>query len=213
MQEAPYLSICDNTAPTSPASPEAADVEDMEFEGPLNPPVHPLKPSPRALFSPGVGRNIIPDRENPPQEILDWVSIFSRYNLEHLVVVKSPNLRNLRRSSNIVGFTWNCFQCYEIWAGAQLEPIFGGSAMRFNFLKFGLNSLYREGLGHHTVKVMIIFTVRSRSFSLEGQDHFPVKVKIIFTLRSRSFSGQNGASCTLRRSGGSTLGPLTDFNL
>ena len=106
LQEAPYLSICDNTAPTSPASPEAADVEDMEFEGPLNPPVHPLKPSPRALFSPGLGRNIIPDRENPPQEILDWVSIFSRYNLiEHLVVVKRPNLRNLRRGSNMVGFT------------------------------------------------------------------------------------------------------------
>ena len=80
LQEAPYLSICDNTAPTSPASPEAVEVEEMEYcDAPV--PLHLLKPSPRALFSPGgLGRSIIPDRENPPQDILDWVSTFSRYS-------------------------------------------------------------------------------------------------------------------------------------
>ena len=34
----------------------------------------------------------------------------------------------------MVGSTWNCIQCFEIWAGAQLEPVFGGSATRFKFL-------------------------------------------------------------------------------
>jgi hypothetical protein len=32
-------------------------------------------------FHPGVGgRNLIPDKENPPQDILDWVATFSRYS-------------------------------------------------------------------------------------------------------------------------------------
>ena len=31
--------------------------------------------------------------------------------------------------------TWNCIRCFEIWAGAQLEPVFGGSATRFKFFK------------------------------------------------------------------------------
>ena len=40
--------------------------------------------------------------------------------------------------SNIVGSTWNYIQCFEILAGAQLEPVFGGSATQF---KSCLNSL------------------------------------------------------------------------
>jgi hypothetical protein len=27
----------------------------------------------------GGGRNLIPDKENPPQDILDWVATFSRF--------------------------------------------------------------------------------------------------------------------------------------
>ena len=42
--------------------------------------------------------------------------------------------------------TWlvslNLYQCFKIWAGAQFEPVFGGSATRFKFFKFGLWYLF-----------------------------------------------------------------------
>ena len=34
--------------------------------------------------------------------------------------------------------TSNCIQFFKIWAGAQLEPVFGGSSTRFKFFKFCL---------------------------------------------------------------------------
>ena len=46
----------------------------------------------------------------------------------------------MRRGSNMVGSTWNCIHCYEIWACAQLEPVFGSSATWFKFFKFGLRN-------------------------------------------------------------------------
>ena len=52
------LNICD-TAPTSPRSPPAVQ----------------LGPGPRCQ-----GRSLIPDRENPPLEMLSWVSTFSRWS-------------------------------------------------------------------------------------------------------------------------------------
>lgn len=53
---------CD-TAPTSPRSP---------------PPVS-LLGVPGVIIRPQ-GRSLIPDKENPPQDILDWVSTFSRWS-------------------------------------------------------------------------------------------------------------------------------------
>ncbi len=54
-----------------------------------------------------------------------------------------PNLKNLSRCSIIYDAfqTWNCILCFKILAGAQLEPVFGGSATRFKFFKFGLRML------------------------------------------------------------------------
>jgi len=83
--EASYLSLCDNTAPTSPASPEPPQDEEM-----ASPSSSPIKHEPRALFSPGGigGRQLIPDRENPPPEILNWVAVFARFtNAERLVAI------------------------------------------------------------------------------------------------------------------------------
>ena len=45
------------------------------------------------------------------------------------------HISNLRRSSSKVGSTWNCIKFFEIWAGAQSEPVFGGSATRLKFFK------------------------------------------------------------------------------
>jgi len=65
------LMFCDtNTAPTSPVG--------------LSIPSPSCSPPPiMALNRPGPsiqGRNLIPDKENPPQEILNWVSTFSRWS-------------------------------------------------------------------------------------------------------------------------------------
>jgi len=93
LEENSYLSLCDNTAPTSPASPEPAepldDTDETAVERGRSPSPHtPPQPSPRALFSPGVSRTLIPDRENPPAEILGWVSTFSRWsNAERLMAI------------------------------------------------------------------------------------------------------------------------------
>ena len=38
------------------------------------------------------------------------------------------------------GSTWN-YECFEIWAGAQLEPVIGGLATRFKFFKISVGSL------------------------------------------------------------------------
>ena len=32
----------------------------------------------------------------------------------------------------------NCIQCFETWAGTQLEPVFAGSAMLLKFFKYVL---------------------------------------------------------------------------
>ena len=45
---------------------------------------------------------------------------------------------NLRPGSNLFGFTWNCIQCFKIYAGVQLKPVFVGFETRFKFIKFGL---------------------------------------------------------------------------
>ena len=41
---------------------------------------------------------------------------------------------NMRRGSNMVGSDFNCIQCIEIWAGAQLETVYDELATRFKFL-------------------------------------------------------------------------------
>jgi len=64
--------FCDShTAPTSPAMPSPS----------ASPPPSLLMLSPRPGPSLRVhGRQLIPDKENPPQEILDWVSQFTRWS-------------------------------------------------------------------------------------------------------------------------------------
>jgi len=58
------------------------------------------------------------------------LKIIQRLNLKNL-----SRISNLRRGSNMVGFTWNCIQCFKIWADSQLEMIFDGSPTRFKFSK------------------------------------------------------------------------------
>jgi len=80
IEESPFLAaLCDNTAPTSPASPASCNLDDEDDLSEAAA-VSPTKPNSRALFSPGFGRNLIPDRENPPPEILSWVSTFSGWS-------------------------------------------------------------------------------------------------------------------------------------
>jgi len=90
-QDNSYLSLCDNTAPTSPASPTPSDPGDMEgVETTPGSPHSKVAPSgSRTLMSPGTsGRQLIPDRENPPAEITSWVSTFSRWsNAERLMAI------------------------------------------------------------------------------------------------------------------------------
>ena len=43
---------------------------------------------------------------------------------------------NLRRDSNMVGSPWNCIQCFDIWAGAQLKSVLGRSTSWLVFLNF-----------------------------------------------------------------------------
>ena len=52
----------------------------------------------------------------------------------------SLNLRpnSKKCGSNMVGSAGNLNKCFKIWAGAQLEPVIGGSPTRFKFFKFGL---------------------------------------------------------------------------
>ena len=52
----------------------------------------------------------------------------------------SLNLRpnSKKYGSNMVGSAGNLNKCFKIWAGAQLEPVIGGSPTRFKFFKFGL---------------------------------------------------------------------------
>ena len=38
--------------------------------------------------------------------------------------LKLNRVLKLGRCSTMVGSTRNCFQCFEIWVGAQLEPVF-----------------------------------------------------------------------------------------
>ena len=66
-----------------------------------------------------------------------------------------PNLKNLghvlnlRRGSNMVGSPENCIQYFDIWAGAQLELVFGGSATWFKFPKFGLSYIRSDAYYGH----------------------------------------------------------------
>ena len=78
-----------------------------------------------------------------------------------------PNFKNLRcvtnfrRGSDMVGSTRNCIQCFEIWAGAQLEPVFGGLVSRFKFFKFGLSIIY-------LIKILnrVYHNIKPHSFNL-----------------------------------------------
>ena len=60
-----------------------------------------------------------------------WDKINWRPNLNNL-----SRVTNLRRGSNTVGSSWNCNQCFRIWAGALLEPVFGSSGILFKFFFF-----------------------------------------------------------------------------
>lgn len=50
----------------------------------------------------------------------------------------------MRRRSNIVWFSWNFNKCLEIWASAQLEPIFGSSSSRFKYFKLGFKRMIKN---------------------------------------------------------------------
>ena len=58
--------------------------------------------------------------------------------------VLMPKLKNLSRVSNLscglnmVWSTWNWNQDFEIWSGAQVEPVFDGSVTQFKVFKYGL---------------------------------------------------------------------------
>jgi len=80
--------ICDsNTAPTSPSSPAQPDMATLEPLLTLHPSVKDATMSsigvgmiPHPAGSPPIGRNLIPDKENPPVEILNWVATFTRWS-------------------------------------------------------------------------------------------------------------------------------------
>jgi len=87
------------------------------------------------------------DWKDPVQTIVQMHPEFVhqiRWDILLKIFLRRPNLKNwshlsnLRRGSNMVGSTRNSVMCFEIWAGAQLEPVLGGSATRFKFFKFGL---------------------------------------------------------------------------
>ena len=67
--------LCD-TAPTSPRSPPPVSSTSSVFGSPA---LNNVKTLGAALMG-QQGRSLIPDRENPPQDILDWVSTFSRWS-------------------------------------------------------------------------------------------------------------------------------------
>ena len=66
------------------------------------------------------------------------VSLFIRYEAKFQEF--EPRLKYETRFKH-GWFHLNCIKCFKIWACAQFEPVFGGSATRFKFLKFGLRSL------------------------------------------------------------------------
>jgi len=77
--------ICDtNTASTSPPSPGSQlplphipeHPETMDGKGGVST----VGMIPRPEGSPPLGRNLIPDKDNPPQEILNWVATFTRWS-------------------------------------------------------------------------------------------------------------------------------------
>ena len=72
-------------------------------------------------------------REN--KKISTYLFIYRKFASD----AQRPNLNNLSRVSNLrLEQNWNCIQCFEIWACAQFEPVFGCSAARFKFSKFCL---------------------------------------------------------------------------
>jgi len=80
-----------------------------------------------------------------------------RLNLKNL-----SRVLNLRRGSNMVGSTWNCIMCFEIWAGAQVEPVFDVSATRYKFFKFGLWSQF--------IQFIFIFIIGNEILERIGTD-------------------------------------------
>ena len=66
-----------------------------------------------------------------------WYFKIWLFDLTDFIIWNIRGLRHQRPNKIMVGSTSNCIQCFEVWAGAQLEPFFCGSVTRFNLLKFG----------------------------------------------------------------------------
>ena len=77
----------------------------------------------------------------------------------------------------MVGSTRNCIQCFKIWAGAQLEPVFGGSATRFKFFKLGLR-IFR--INDFFVK---IYSGKNAERERYDQDHSRISWTEIFKMQ------------------------------
>ena len=101
----------------------------------------------------------------------EWKSLKGYYKSSSISEAKYKEFEpclNLRCMSSMVGSSWNCIQCFEIWSGAQFEPVFDGSAMRCKLFEFGLRIPDPEK------DLIIIFLPRSqnfRRFELIGVNH------------------------------------------
>ena len=67
-EEDDNIAVTCDTAPTSPRSPPPAPTSVSGLLGA------------GSMMIRSQGRSLIPDKENPPQDILDWVSTFSRWS-------------------------------------------------------------------------------------------------------------------------------------
>ena len=128
--------------------------------------------------------------------------------LRELRTLNSNNLRrnfenlrcvtNFRRGSDMVGSTRNCIQCFEIWAGAQLEPVFGGLVSRFKFFKFGLSIIY-------LIKILnrVYHNIKPHSFNLLSVPPsllFPTSLRCRCLFRRRTeYSTMCLTACLSRR--------------
>ena len=73
----------------------------------------------------------------PGRQIYHWETFSPGTNpsldIKLQVEFQRPILKNLK----MIGSTWNCIQCFKIWADAQLEPLF-----RFKFFDLGLRPFF-----------------------------------------------------------------------
>ena len=68
----------------------------------------------------------------------------------------------MRRGSNMVGSTWNCIMCFEIWAALKWNRFFDVSARRYKIFKFGLWSQF--------IQFIFIFIIGNEILERIGTD-------------------------------------------